>query len=41
MSEKQEAQIIQFPQAEVSEEDFQIFLKALLGPYKGVGYLAE
>ncbi len=27
--------------AEVSDEDFQVFLNALLGPYKGGGYNPE
>ena len=42
MSEKQEDNVIQFPQAGVTDEEFEIFIKAFFGPYKGgVGYNPE
>jgi hypothetical protein len=41
LSEKQEDNVIDFPQAGVSDEDFNIFMQAFLGPYKGGGYNPE
>jgi len=41
MSEKQEDNIINFPQNKVTDEEFQVFLNALFGPYKGGGYNPE
>jgi len=41
MSENQETNIIEFPQAGVSDEDFNIFMNAFLGNYKGGGYNPE
>jgi hypothetical protein len=41
MSEKQEDNIINFPQEKVTDEEFNIFMNALLGPYKGGGYNPE
>ena len=42
MSEKVEAKIINMPtEDKVSDEDFAIFMNALLGPYKGGGYNPE
>lgn len=35
MSEKVEHNIIDFPQAGVSDEDFQFFIDALFNPFKG------
>lgn len=40
MSENQDDNIIDFPH-KVTDEDFAIFMKALLGPYKGGGYNPE
>lgn len=39
MSEKQEDNIIEFPH-KVTDEEFEMFINALLGPYKG-GYCPE
>ncbi len=41
MSEKQEDNIVKFPQSKVTDEEFAIFMNALLGPYKGGGYNPE
>ena len=42
MSEKVEANIINLPiDNGVTDEDFAIFMKAFLGPYKGGGYNPE
>ena len=42
MSEKQETlKLIQGEKEHISDEDFQIFLKALFGPYTGPGYNPE
>jgi hypothetical protein len=35
MSEKMEDNIIEFPQDKVTDEEFAMFMNALLGPYKG------
>ena len=38
-----ENNVIQFPnkENEITDEDFEVFMKALLGPYKGSGYRPE
>ena len=42
MSEKQEDNVIEFKQkSDITDEDFQVFINALMGPYKGGAYLAE
>jgi hypothetical protein len=42
MSENKEAKILNLPiENKVTDEEFQIFLNALLGPYKGGGYNPE
>ncbi len=42
MSEKQETfKLIQGGNEHISDEDFNMFVKALFGPYKGGGYLPE
>ena len=42
MSENQEAQIIKLPiDEQITDEDFQVFMTAFLGPYKGSGYNPE
>ena len=42
MSEKKEPlKLIQGEKEHISDEDFQVFLDALFGPYKGGGYLPE
>lgn len=40
MSENQEDNIVNFPH-KVTDEEFKMFLDALLGPYKGGGYNPE
>jgi hypothetical protein len=40
MSENQEDNILNFPH-KVTDEEFAIFMQALLGPYKGGGYQQE
>jgi hypothetical protein len=42
MSENQEDNIVNFPNTnKVTDEEFAIFMQALLGPYKGGGYQQE
>lgn len=41
MSEKQEDNIIQFPNQAITDEEFEIAIKAIFGPYKGSGYNPE
>ena len=43
MSENKEAKlkIIQGNKEEISDQEFELFLKALLGPYNSGGYLPE
>jgi hypothetical protein len=41
MSEKKKDNIIKFPQAEITDEDFEVFMNALFGPYKGGGFQQE
>jgi hypothetical protein len=42
MSKNEEAQILNLPiENKVTDEEFAIFMNALLGPYKGGGYNPE
>lgn len=42
MSEKQEDNVLQFKaKSDITDEEFNMFLDALMGSYKGGGYLPE
>jgi hypothetical protein len=41
MSEKEETNIINFPTQAITDEEFEIAMKAIFGPYKGSGYNPE
>ena len=41
MSENQEQNIINFPTQAITDEEFQMAIEAIFGPYKGPGYNPE